>query len=280
MIKAIVTDVDGVLVGRKENGFFPYPSPTIIQAISQIGKTLPVILCSGKPSFGLMPLIKSMELHNIHIAANGAVIFNPDTSEYIVEPIEKTIAKTVIQTLEKNYINADFVSDRSFVHPKNNVTPFMQTLAKARFIQPILVENLINAIDDYPVVRIDVFVKSEEKQIIETLLQSYQSLIELHWTSVPFDHTSLGMITKKGMSKNAALQIVAQKLQIDTLDILGIGDGLNDWDFMQHCGQIGVMGNAEKELVTASKACKNTIIGGDVDTDGVLDIFRAYKLIS
>ncbi|MFH0750040.1 MAG: HAD family hydrolase [Candidatus Gottesmanbacteria bacterium] len=279
MIKAIVTDVDGVLIGRKENGFFPNPSPAIIQAVSEISKNIPVILCSGKPSFGLMPLIKLMDLHNIHIAANGAVIFNPDTAEYIVEPIDSTAAKTVIQTLEDNNINTDFVSDKTFIHPQNNVTSFMQKLAEARFIQPILVQNLINAMDIYPVIRIDVFIKPEEKQKVEALLQSYQSLIELHWTTVPFDSMSLGLITKKGLSKSTAFQKVVQKLQMDTSDILGIGDGFNDWDFMQHCGHIGIMGNAEIELITVSKTFENRIIGGDVDKDGILNIFRSYKLI-
>lgn len=281
MIKAVVTDVDGVIVGTQKAGYFPNPSPEVIKTIKEVKKQIPIILCSGKPSFGLLPIIKLLSLNNLHIATNGGVIFNPFKSEFIVEKIKTDLSKIILQKLLHYGINTDFVGKISFFHLRDKVTPFIKKLSEARFSNPILVNDIIKTVNNNEVVRIDVFVNKKDRGIVEEIIAPYLQDVELNWTTVQFDTTNIGLITPKGVSKSDAFKKVVQKMNIQPKEILGIGDGMNDWSFMKLCGQIGIMGNAQKELFEISKSFGlKRAIGGHVDKNGVVDIFNYFQLIS
>ncbi len=48
MVKLIITDVDGVIVGHKVGVNFPYPSQKVIEALKEVKLSIPVVLCTGK----------------------------------------------------------------------------------------------------------------------------------------------------------------------------------------------------------------------------------------
>ena len=280
MIKAIVTDVDGVIIGTKKSKYFPYPDPLIKSRFKKIREQIPIILCSGKPSFGLVHVIKSLSLNNLHIATNGAVILNPYTAEFIVEKIPTDLSKTILEKLFKNNINADFVGKINFFHLKDKVTPFIKYLGEIRFSEPILVDDLIKTMDNNEVVRIDTFVDKENRSKVEEIIKPYLQYVELNWTTAPFDQIHIGLITIKGISKASAVKKVAKKLNIPLNDFLGIGDTMNDWSFMQMCGQVGVMGNADKNLLHVTESFdKDKIIAKHVDENGLIDILNYYQLV-
>lgn len=78
MIKAIITDVDGVIVGDKKGVNFPLPNERVIERLKAIKKSgIPVILCTGKPTYATEDIIRKAELDNPHITDAGAFIYNP-----------------------------------------------------------------------------------------------------------------------------------------------------------------------------------------------------------
>src|SRR5471030_3245027 len=91
MIKAIIADVDGVLVGKK-NGFnFPLPSTQVIQGLLRVhnGGT-PVVLCTAKFNYAVRAIIKKAKLTGPHITDGGALILDPISGtvlrKYVLEP--------------------------------------------------------------------------------------------------------------------------------------------------------------------------------------------------
>src|SRR6185437_2827014 len=78
MIKAIITDVDGVLSGSIKGYNFPLPHQDVIDALSKIHqKGIPIILCSAKFSFTILGAIKAAKLNNPHITDAGALVIDP-----------------------------------------------------------------------------------------------------------------------------------------------------------------------------------------------------------
>ena len=61
--------------------------------------------------------------------------------------------------------------------------------------------------------------------------------------------------------------------------MLGVGDGMTDWEFMQLCGYAGAMGNSSEDLKKAVTSRSNGYVCKSVNENGVLDIFKHFKLI-
>lgn len=124
-----------------------------------------------------------------------------------------------------------FFGEKEYYILRDKITPFVDKLAQSRFTDPVLVDDLIKTADIHNVVRIDVFVPNERKSLVEKIIKPYSQFIELHWTTVQFDSTHVGLITLTRISKSTALRRVIQKLDLALSDVLGIGDDMNDWGF-------------------------------------------------
>lgn len=87
------------------------------------------------------------------------------------------------------------------------------------------------------------------------------------------------IITAPGVSKKHAAVEIAESINVPLRSILGIGDNLADWQFMELCGYTAAMGNATddlKELVSARG--DKGYVGKSIDKNGILDILNHYAL--
>jgi hydroxymethylpyrimidine pyrophosphatase-like HAD family hydrolase len=64
---------------------------------------------------------------------------------------------------------------------------------------------------------------------------------------------------------------------VEAQDMLGVGDGLGDWQFIELCGYGASMGNTSKELkeLVRSKG-SHGYVGTSVDEHGILDVFEHF----
>ena len=74
-------------------------------------------------------------------------------------------------------------------------------------------------------------------------------------------------------TKQHAIFEVAKLLHIDTHEIIGVGDGYNDFPLLMACGLKVAMGNAVPELKAIADYIAPTI-----DEDGVSDIIEKFVL--
>jgi hydroxymethylpyrimidine pyrophosphatase-like HAD family hydrolase len=141
-IKAIIADVDGVMVGREEGVNFPLPHDDIITALRRVGQNIPIILCSAKFRTAIDGIILQADLANPHITDGGALIINPLGEPEIIEQnvIDRAIvldylaidnAATELYTAQTVYLQKD--DDAAFVRKRSQL---LQT-------QPVMVDSLI-----------------------------------------------------------------------------------------------------------------------------------------
>lgn len=284
MIQGIILDVDGVLVGGKKGYNWPDPHPDVMNALSRLRKKgLVVSLCTGKGTFAIDSMVKKAHLDNLHIGDGGAVVVDPIRNEILQQ---HTIPSAYVQQLVELYLQSNtyielYTPDGYFVQ-KNLVSNKTEKHAQILYKKPSIVDSLTSAAQHLSIVKIMPIANDEQdKKRVIHLFKNFENDLTLQWgihpTALPYQ---FGLITQKGISKKQAAQTIAYHAGISLNNMLGIGDGMTDWQFMEICGYAGAMGNASEELKNnvVSKGDRG-YVGKSVDENGVLDILTHFALM-
>lgn len=286
MIKGIILDVDGVLVGGKQGYNWPQPNPLVITALKNLRqKGIIVSLCTGKGTFAIKEIVKAAHLNNIHIGDGGAVVVDFLNNKIITKHvIEKNLAIKIIEALQKNNIYIEVYTINNYYIEKEKINENLKKIhAAILYRQPVITESFKKLVKDFNVIKIMPIPKDNlQKQQVINIYDSFKDLLSLQWgvhpTALP---AHFGIITQKGISKRQAAITISKTTNIPLKKFLGVGDGLSDWNFMEICGYAGAIGNASQELKDLVRT-KNKFgfIGPNVDENGILEIFRHFNLIS
>ena len=285
MIKAIILDVDGVLKGSKEGVNYPIPHQSVINALKDIHKKgIPVILCTGNYYYSIIDIITLANLRNPHITDRGALVVNPLENKVIEKHIiEKNLVVRIIEALLplQNYL--EVYSDHHYYVWKNQVTEFTKKRAIILRQDPIIIDSLIKDTQSQDILKINAFaMNAEEKQNITKTIEPFQNTVSMAFTGNPSIGTiEVANITAKGITKLHAAQLILNLLKIPFDSVLGAGDSVSDWDFMSKCKYAAAMGNAANELkeLVKTKGEGNYFIAPHVDKNGILDVFRYFKIL-
>lgn len=284
-ISAIITDVDGVMIGNKRGTNFPYPSDNVTNLLREVSKKIPIILCSGKYRKTITELIFHLELNNFHIADGGSSIFNPYTDEdYQVKFINENFVSSIISTdniLDRFHIEFYFKNDYKLVENSKINNFVLEKRIAILDDKPVIIskQSIINLLDQ--VLKIVIIVKRSENYILDNLVKNYKTIFEnvdFFWTSHPYlQDYSLFVITPKNVSKRQAVKQIIKKLNLSN-DVLGIGDSLSDWNFMQDLKYVACIKNnqiCDLEAKIISERSDNYIIAKSVDQDGLADVLNS-----
>lgn len=285
-IKAILLDIDGVIVGEKVGINSPTPNKLVSDKLKKVNQSgIPIYLCTAKPHFSIGDVIKQIGLTNSHITDAGAVVIDPvnkkiDLAEYIPKILVEQITNLLISeniytelySVDDYYIEKRQQSDTTEIHEHILQKP------------PIVVADLAEKSKDLNVIKIMPVIESiEQATEVEELLHDLKSKYffnfgwGIHPVALP---RQFGIITKSGVSKREAALNVFRELNISFNNILAIGDSVSDWKFMELCEFVGTVDNAEeklKDLIT-EKEKGNWFVGPSVDDNGVIDILEHYGL--
>ncbi len=251
MVKLIVLDVDGVIVGSKKGENFPYPSEKVILALKKIRESgIPIILCSGKYHTAIDPIILKANLNNPHITDSGGLIINPITGTTEAFEIEKGIVKEVLSECIAKHIRIEAFSERNFFIQKNQIDEFTKKRHHILQEEPTIADSIPEAVTNEKIIKIIALAKDDkEKKVAEDFIQPFAKRINFVWTIHPATGTvNYCLITSKTTSKILALRKVNKSLGISLDDALGVGDTLGDWEFMRECGYTATMGDATEKL--------------------------------
>lgn len=75
MIKGVILDVDGAVVGSRKGYNWPSPHKDVIAALKKIReKGIIVSLCTDKGTFVIRDIVEKAHLNNLHIGDGGALV--------------------------------------------------------------------------------------------------------------------------------------------------------------------------------------------------------------
>lgn len=283
MIKAIILDVDGVIVGEKKGYNSPYPNEEVLKRLATIkDKDIPISLCTAKPYWAISKIVSDAGLHNLHITEGGAVIIDPtDKTILKTHPINADEACKVANTYLKAGTYTEIYSLDEYFLQGDQQSEFTSTHTHILQREPTVVDSLVEQIPQQPVVKIMPVAKDEsDKQRLTELFKPFKDHLTLSWGvhRVALPH-QFGIITAKGISKQQAVLEIAEYEDIQEEELLGVGDSTSDWQFIEHCGYRATLVNGTselKKLITANGL--NSYVGGHVDENGVLTVFDYFRL--
>lgn len=283
MYKLIAIDLDGTLL----NSYGQISEKNKLALNNAKEKGIQIVLASGRTTDSVKSIANEIGVQNYIICGNGSLIYDLQNEEIIYDKfIEKKKALQIIDTCEKNSIYYNIYTENMVIAKtlNNNVLFYYQENAnkpdnkktKINIVQDIYeyVKNLENqnilkiTISDNDVIifnsiirklrevkDIDVLdVEHMSRKIIKTGTE--ESKLEYYYTE----------ITKKNVDKWYAIEFLMENLNINSNEVLTIGDNVNDKLMIENAGCGVAMGNSAPYV----KEVSNLVVANN-NEDGVAE---------
>ncbi|MBE5820466.1 MAG: HAD-IIB family hydrolase [Clostridiales bacterium] len=282
-IRGIILDVDGVIIGEKIGFNSPNPHIDVINKLKEIrNKGIPISLCTAKPHFSIGNIIKEAGLNNYHIADGGSVIINPINNEIVKKHIiNKEIAKEILKMYINNNVYTEFYTVDNYFIQKDQESKITKQHIHILQNNPVMLDNIAEESMKYEITKIMPIAFDEQDQIrVEKLFEEMNTGLTLSWGIHPVANPlKFGIITSAGISKKQGAIEISNNINVPLENILAVGDSTSDWQFIDLCGYGAAMGNASEKLkeLVKTKEKNHFYIGGDVDENGILQIFDYFK---
>jgi HAD superfamily hydrolase (TIGR01484 family) len=245
--KALMLDVDGTILPNKKGSRI---SEKVADSIAQATKKLHVGVVTARPMMIVLPIIKYLKLTSPCIVDGGAQIIDPVSLTILWEqPLIREDFITICKIAEKyNY---------KFKYSDGDMKEYVKGEIPAKVFDIIFLKLSLDEVD----------------KLTESLM--HIPTIAVHRIVSWHEGEILIKITHAASTKQHAILKVAEILRIDTRDMIGVGEGYNDFPLLMACGLKIAMGNAVSEL----KEIADYIAPG-VDEDGVADVIEKFVLSS
>ncbi|MDO8658402.1 MAG: HAD family hydrolase [Candidatus Levybacteria bacterium] len=285
MVKAVILDVDGVIVGKKQGFNFPNPNIEVIKLFKKVkAQGIPIILCTGKFNFAIKDIIYNAHLDNPHITDAGSLIIDPLNKKIIKEHlIEKSLVFNLVQKALENNIYLELYTSNDYFIQKGQDENITKKRTPILQKYPVIKDSLTKIIDHEKIIKIIYFTKNDKEKVkASQLLNSFKNKAHIVWSMHPaITPIEPCLITAPNVSKKHAVIETAESLNIHFENILGIGDTLGDWHFMEMCKYVSVPKNSEEELksLVLKKGKEFSFIGPSVDENGIIEIFKHFNIV-
>ncbi len=245
--KALILDVDGTTIPLKKDGM---PSPRVTQAINAARKKVFVGLATSRPYFMLKHIISHLELSGPSIVNSGANIVDSSSGKILQEKVlSKKAIEEIIKIAEKVGVKIALTNYEKHISP----TEYEKRGGKILVIWADSLE------------------KNKADKFLEKVshIPTTTTLTTPSWTKGNY----VVLVTQSEATKQHGILEVAKILGISTHEIIGVGDGYNDFPLLMACGLKVAMGNAVAELKEIAD-----YIAPTVDEDGVADVINKFVL--
>lgn len=244
--KAIMLDLDDTtVVHGKEN----LPSERVSRAIAFAKDKIHVCIATARTLNDTQLILDHLDVSGPCVLTNGAQIY---------DPIKKTIIHEI--ALPQHVVLKLF----SLIN---------ETRAKAILFDGL--KDIHYTRGEYPEKILSIYLPEIENKIIDSYVKTFEIDPEIRVQKLSaWDKNYMAIdITSNRASKLHGIVEVARILGIETEDIIGVGDGYNDFPLLMACGLKIAMGNAVEEL----KAIAD-FIAPSVEEDGVATVIEKFVL--
>jgi len=285
-IRIILLDVDGIIVGEKIGYNSPFPSPKVISALTLLKKCgYKVCFCTGKPYLAIADIVHKCALNDLHVTDGGAVLFNPLTNVSVKQVILKNRkAVNLINEYISKDIYIELYTDENYYIQENQECYITEKHTYVLQKSPVKVKSLADISLGIKITKAMIIAQDEKKilQLQNIFDINFQGQFNLRWGVHPaILPLQFGIITNQEVSKGEMLFALAHYYNVPVAHILSVGDSTSDWDYMQHTGYVATLDNGTDKLkdLLITKGVGHFTAGGHVDKDGIIDVFKYFKLI-
>ncbi len=244
--KALMLDMDGTTIPNERHGL---PSKRVIEAIEKATQKIKVGAVTGRPFFAAKEVADILHYNSPLIVSGGAQIVSGDGEVMWEKKISQQDTFEICKLLKKYNMRALIQEDEEKDVPYSSTYVARETISIAA--ADLTLEQADKLIEDL----------KPFKDL------SYHKILgwENGSTWVQINHAQA--------SKQHAILTVAELLGIETHEIIGIGDGYNDFPLLMACGLKVAMGNAVPELKAIADYVAPTVA-----EDGVADVIEKFIL--
>lgn len=237
--KLVVLDMDGTLLNNEHH--VSIANKEVIHRLKREGTS--VVLASGRPYESIYPYVKDLDIDLPIIAANGALIKSPLTSEvYYSSGLPINLAEEIIEYGQENQFPISLYLD-------GEVHTFNESMVKVHWelekINARLIDKFVGNRDLFKIIYANTPQKIEEAYI--HLEQKYKE--KLYITRSDAIYLDVMNINA---SKGKALYKLMDMLQISSHEVLVLGNSFNDIAMFEVAGLAIAMDNSPQEVKDAA----------------------------
>lgn len=245
--KALFLDVDGTTV---LHGVDNLPTPRVSQAIRQaINRGITVSLATSRPPRSSIHIIEHLRLNGYCVLSSGSEIYDPKSRRVITKKEFPQAAIPYILTAAKAHNASVRIYDgtREFVYDGTMTPKTVLGMYFPEVTAPVL-QSLSHALST---------VEGISLHRMEAWDKKFECLDIVHSEA----------------SKLHGVVEVLRMLGLQTNEIIGVGDGYNDFPLLLACGLKIAMGNAVPELKAVAD-----FVAPSVEEDGVAVVIEKFIL--
>ncbi len=288
MYKLIAVDLDGTML----NSYGEISKNTKESVKKCLEKGMKIVIASGRPIDSIKAIAKELELEEYCIAGNGSLIYNLKDNKIIYENcMKKEKVLEIIKICEENSISYNVYTENTIlaVNFKYNVLYYhKENLKKEEDKQTniSIVENMYNYVqnlndekflkiticDEDAIIFNSIIKKMKKIENVEVLETAHMSrkIIRQGTEKIPVEYYYTE-ISAQNVDKWDAVKFLAEKLNVNSEEIIAIGDNVNDKKMIENAG----LGVAMRGSAPVVENIANVIADSN-DEDGVAKILKRF----
>lgn len=241
--KLLVLDVDGTLL----NGDREISKRTLAALLKVQQMGVRIVLASGRPTYGLLPLAKTLELGNYGgfiLSYNGCQIISAQNGEIV---FERRINPEMLPYLEKKARKngfAIFTYHDDTIIANNPENEYIQSEARLNNLKLIKEEEFSIGVDFAPC---KCMLVSDDEEALVALEQLWKSRLNGALEVFRSEPYFLEVVPC-GIDKANTLGALLEHLDIKRDEVIAIGDGVCDVTMIQLAGLGVAMGHAQDSV--------------------------------
>lgn len=265
----IVLDLDGTLTNR-DKVITPKTKETLME-LQRRGKK--IVLASGRPTVGVMPLAQELELEKYGsyiLSFNGGMITNCKTGEVVFSkmlPLESN--EKIIGLAEKERVGIlTYSTDGKVLYTNQSDSPYARLEQRINHMEICQVDDMVSRIN-YQVPKFLMIDDGDFLAMVEPRVKAAMGKNFSVYRSEPF----FLEILPRGIDKAASLERLLDIIGLKREQMIACGDGYNDLTMIKYAGLGVAMENAVLPVRKAADyiTCSN-------NDDGVAYVVEKFML--
>ena len=290
MYKLVVIDLDGTLLNR----YGEITKKTKEVVTKCINKGIEIVLASGRPIDSIKAIAKELGINGYFIAGNGALVYDLKKDKIIYENyMKKEKVLEIIKICEENSIAYNVYTDKTILTTSlkfnvlydykenlkkeedikknisvlNNVYDYVKNMKDGKFLK-------ITICDESSSIFNSIIRKIKEISGIEVLEVAHMSrkMIQQGTEEIPVEYFYTE-ISASDVDKWKAIEFLLEKLDLNTEDVMAIGDNVNDKRMIEKAGMGVAMKGSTPEIIKIANYVTDTN-----NNDGVAKVLESFLL--